>query len=133
MEFDVISWVGVVIATVVFFGIGGVYYGPLFGKTWMEAAGMTEEQAGESNLPLIFTGTLLLEFLAAIGLAAILGADASVGEGAWLGSLVAVLLVIPSIAVLALYERSKPTLVALNAGYNLIGFVAMGAIIGWAQ
>lgn len=65
--------------------IGGLYDGPLFGKAWMRAAGMTEEESGRSNLPLIFAGTLVLEATAAVGLAAVIGADATVGDGAWTG------------------------------------------------
>lgn len=133
MDFGSISWVGVVISSVVFFAIGGLYYGPLFGDTWMRAAGMTEDDARDSNLPLIFGGTFVLQALAAIALAAIIGGDASPGEGAWIGAAVGVLIVTTTLGVNAMYERRTPTLLALNAGYNVIGFVAMGAILGWLQ
>lgn len=133
MEFGAISWLGVVLASAVFFAIGGLYYGPLFGDTWMRAAGMTEADAQGSNLPLTFSGTFVLQALAAIGLAAIIGGDASPGDGAWAGAVVGVLIVATTLGVNAMYERRTPTLWALNAGYNVIGFTAMGAILGWLQ
>lgn len=133
MDFGAISWLGVVIASAAFFAIGGLYYGPMFGDTWMRAAGMTEADTQESNLPLIFGGTFVLQALAAIALAAIIGGDASPGDGAWVGAVVGVLIVVTTLGVNAMYERRTPTLWALNAGYNVLGFVAMGAILGWLQ
>ena len=133
MDLGSISWLGVVISSLAFFAIGGLYYGPLFGDTWMRAAGMTEAETRESNLPLIFGGTFVLQALAAIALAAIIGGDASPADGAWIGAVVGVLLVATTLGVNAMYERRTSTLWALNAGYNVIGFVAMGAILGWLQ
>jgi len=133
MDFSAVSYLGALIAGAAFFAVGGVWYGPLFGSQWMAATGMTEERARESNLPALFIGTLVLEIIAGIGLAAVIGADADVGSGVVAGLLVAVLIVLPVLGVLGLYERKGVTLWLLNAGYNLIGFVAMGAIIGAFQ
>lgn len=133
MDFGAVSWPGVILAAVAFFAVGGVYYGPLFGETWMRAAGMTEEEARESNLPLVFGATFLLEAIAALGLAAIVGEGSSPADGAWTGGLVGVLIVLTTLGVNALYERRTPTLWALNSGYNVLGFVLMGAILGWLQ
>lgn len=133
MDFGAISWPAVLVATIAFFAIGGIYYGPLFGDAWMQAADMTEEDAADSNMPMLFAGTLVLEAIAAVGLAAVIGADSSAGSGAWVGGLVGVLIVATMLGVNALYERRGPTLWALNAGYSVIGFVVMGAIIGWLQ
>ena len=133
MDFGAVSWLGAVLGGVAFFAVGGVWYGPVFGKQWMAAAGMTEERARESNLVAIFGGTFVLEVLAAVGLAALIGEDASPGSGAVTGLLVALLIVNPILGVMSLYERKSITLWSLNAGYNLIGFAAMGAIIGAFQ
>lgn len=133
MDFSALSWLGALVAGAAFFAVGGLWYGPLFGKQWMAATGVTEEQARESNLPMIFGGTLVLEVIAAVGLAAVIGADATLGSGLGTGLVVAVLIVVPVLGVLGLYERKGPTLWALNAGYNLLGFAIMGAIIGAFQ
>ena len=133
MSFDGLSWLGALLAGAAFFAVGGIWYGPLFSKQWMAASGVTEEQAGQSNMAAIFGGTLVLEVLAAFGLAAVIGPDASPGSGVVTGLLVALLIVVPVLGVMSLYERKGVTLWALNAGYNLIGFAAMGAIIGALQ
>lgn len=133
MDFDAIAWVGVPIAAVVFFLLGGVWYGPLFGSPWMRLSNLTEEQARQSNLPLIFVGTLVLEVLAAVGLAAIIGETDEAATGMWVGLAIAGLVVIPVLAVQAVYDRKPIQLFALNAGYNLVGLTAMGIILGSFQ
>jgi hypothetical protein len=86
MDFEAISWLGVVLAAVAFFVVGGIWYAPLFGKLWMRLTGVDEETARQSNLPLIFGTTAVLGLVAAIGLAAIIGDDASAGRGLWIGA-----------------------------------------------
>ena len=133
MDFSAISWLGVVLGAIAFFLVGGLWYGPLFGKAWMRAAGVTEEQAQGSPLPLIFAGTLLLSFLAGVPLAAIIGAGPSVSLGLWIGALVGLLIAGTTLAVQALYEQRPLTLLALGVGYNVLGFMAMGAVIAAFQ
>ena len=133
MDFGAVSWVGVLIAGVVFFAIGGVWYGPLFADRWQRASGVTPEAARASNLPLVFVSTFVLELIAALGLAVVIGADASVVKGLLVGLALNVLLVLPILGVLSVFERKSTELFALNAGYNLIGFMAMGAVIGALQ
>lgn len=133
MDFQGLSWLGALLAGIAFFAVGGVWYGALFSKPWMVAAGVTEEQARESNMAMVFGGTLVLEVIAAVGLAAVIGSDASPGSGLVTGLLIAVLIVVPVLGVMSLYERKGVTLWALNAGYNLVGFAIMGAIIGALQ
>jgi hypothetical protein len=133
MDFDAVSWLGALVAGIAFFAIGGVWYGPLFGDQWMRATGMTEERARESNLVLIFGGTLVLEIIAAVGLSAILGTDVTPATGAVTGLWVGLVIAVPVLLVQALYERKAMVLWALNGGYNVVGFVLMGLVLGLFQ
>lgn len=133
MDFGAVSWLGVVVAGVVFFAIGGVWYGPLFGERWQRASGITEEMARASNLPLIFISTFILELIAALGIALVVGDDANPINGLLTGLLLNLLLVLPVLGVLSVFERKSWDLWWLNAGYNLIGFMAMGGVIGALQ
>jgi hypothetical protein len=136
MDFGAVSWLGAILGGVAFFAFGALWYGPLFGKQWMAATGVTEESARESNLALIFGGTLVMEIVAGIGLAAIIGnsgEDPTIGSAVVTGLLVSLLIAVPVLVVQSLYERKQPVLFALNAGYNVVGFVIMGAIIGALQ
>jgi hypothetical protein len=132
MDFSDISWLGVVLAAVAFFAVGALWYGVLFSRQWMRLTGVTESQARQSNLPLIYGVSAVLGLVAAIGLAAIIGA-ASAGSGLAIGLGVGALVVAPVLAVQVLYDRRPLTLWALNAGYYVLGFAAMGLILGALQ
>ena len=41
--FDV-NWIAVIGAALAGFLVGGIWYGPIMGKRWMGAVGLTEEQ-----------------------------------------------------------------------------------------
>jgi hypothetical protein len=133
MDFTAISWLGVLLAAVAFFAVGAVWYGLLFSKPWARLSGVTEEEARGSNLPLIYGTTALLGLVSAIGLAALLGPDATVASGLGAGLGVGVLIVGPALLIQSLYERKPLTLWALNAGYNAVGFAVMGLVIGALQ
>ena len=51
-----INWLGVVLAALAGFVVGGIWYGPIMGKKWMGAVGLSEEQIKEGNMPLIYGG-----------------------------------------------------------------------------
>ena len=40
-----VNWIAVIAAAVSAFVLGGLWYGPLFGKKWMALVGLSEEQA----------------------------------------------------------------------------------------
>ena len=40
--FDANFFIAVIVATIVSFVVGGIWYGPAFGKAWMAALGKTE-------------------------------------------------------------------------------------------
>ncbi|HSR41197.1 MAG TPA: DUF1761 domain-containing protein, partial [Longimicrobiales bacterium] len=69
MDLGAINWLAVVVAAVSTFILGGLWYGPLFGKTWMAASGMTEEKAKQGNMAMIFGVSFLLQLVAAAVLA----------------------------------------------------------------
>ena len=46
--------------------IGFVWYGPLFGKTWMDEMGFTEASLKEANMFVIMGLSLVLSFILAI-------------------------------------------------------------------
>ena len=69
MDFSTISWLGVAVATVSTFVIGAIWYGPIFGKAWMQEMGFTEEDLKGANMGKIYGTTFVLEFIMATLLA----------------------------------------------------------------
>lgn len=126
-----INWVGVIIATVVGFGIGAIWFNPkVFGTAWMTDMGKTgDNMSGWGRAMTIgFVATLL----AAIGLAWLIrltGAKSLVG-GTKVGLLVALAFVVTNYVADAAYAGTKNRFVAIVAGYRAVMLVVMGAILG---
>jgi hypothetical protein len=59
-----LNWLAIVLATVVFFAVGAVWYSALFARAWQREVGLTTEQlTGGRNMLLIMGTCLLLEFI----------------------------------------------------------------------
>jgi len=53
MDLFSVNWIAVVAAALTGFMVGGIWYGPIMGKKWMGAVGLSEEQIKNGNMGLI--------------------------------------------------------------------------------
>ena len=120
----------IVAAALSMFAIGGLWYSALFAKPWQRAAGVTEEQL-QSGALRIFAGAAAFSLLIAAVLAPFVGAE-GVAFGVAAGGAVAVW-VGGAVGILCLFERRPLRLFAIDAGYFVVAFPVMGAIIGALQ
>jgi hypothetical protein len=137
MSLDVIgdvNWLAILVAAVVWFVLGGLWYmTPVIARVWQRAGGIeVPEDAGPN--PMVFVLTFLAYLVAATVtamLAVATGTD-TVGEGVALGAVVGVGYALTAAAVNAIYDQ-KPEPVTwfwVNGVFNLIGLTVVGAIIG---
>ena len=130
---DNISIVGVIVAALAVFFLGGAWYTFLFGKQWRAEVGITEEEAaGASPNPMMFVWSILVSLVIAVTLAKLIsessveyGLKVGLGVGAGVGA-----------AILAqnyVYEMKSVKFWLINAGYVIIGLGVMGTIIGAFQ
>jgi hypothetical protein len=59
-------------ASVVYFGLGSVWFGPLFGKQWLKLVGLSLTEEDKKNAVFMFAKTFLLDFLITLSTALIL-------------------------------------------------------------
>ena len=130
MDLEAINWLSVVVAAVSTFVLGGLWYGPLFGKAWMRASGVTEEQARAGNMGMIFGVSLVLQFLAATVLAMFIGREADLVFGLMAGGSVGLFWVATAFGVVYLFEQRPLGHWAVNSGYHVVSFLLMGGILG---
>lgn len=129
-RFALVNWLAVVVAAASGFAIGSLWYGPLFGKAWMSLTGMTKEKGAQANMAVTFGGAYVLNFIAAAGIATVSGDHTGVMFALHVGLLGAFFFVAPALGVIYLFEQQPFRLWLINAGYQLVNFAAMGAIIG---
>ncbi len=125
-----VNWLAVLVAAVATFLIGGLWYGPLFQKPWMSASGVTEERMREGGTARIFGVAFVLQLIAAVVLAMFIGAEATPAFGTAAGLAVGLFWVATSLGVIYLYERRSLAHWAVNAGYQVVSYTVMGAILG---
>jgi len=142
--------------------IGFVWYNPkIFGNVWMKASGMTEEKMKGGNMAVIFGVSLALSLLLAfftmflvvhvVGVYGMTegqldgptakafmdewaGKYRSFGHGLIHGAMAGVFMVLPIVAINALFERKSWKYILINAGYWIVTLAIMGSIIsGWVK
>jgi hypothetical protein len=130
MHFESINWFSVIVAALSGFVIGSLWYGPLFQKPWMAASGMTKEKGAQGNMLLTFGGAYVLNLVGAIGIAFLMGDHKGVASGVHVGAFAAFFFLATALGVVYLFEQRPLKLWLINAGYQIVNFAAMGAIIG---
>lgn len=136
MDFSLINWLAVLVATLASFALGAVWYSVLFKKAWIREVGMSEETMKQgANMAKIFGTCLLLTAIMCFGMATItqghpMAALNGWQEGLYHGLFVGICFVAPSTGINYLYQRKSFTLWAIDAGYQVAFLVLMGAILG---
>lgn len=125
-----VNYLAVALAALSAFLLGGLWYSPmLFANRWMALTGQSEETLKGGNMALIFGGAFVLNLVAAWAMASFLGRMPLV-PAALHGLAIGLCWVAASLGVNYLFERRPLGLWLINAGYFVLQFTIMGAIIG---
>jgi uncharacterized protein DUF1761 len=137
MHFEGLSLFAIVLAAVVSFMFGWLWYGILFPKQWMTAAGKTEAdlkaQGGPTPTPFVisFVALLVMAWVLA-GVMGHLGTGAiTLRSGVIAGALMWLGFVATTLAVNHTFQGAKPVLTLLDGGHWLGVLLLQGAVIGW--
>ncbi|MBQ4822125.1 DUF1761 domain-containing protein [Aquimarina sp. MMG016] len=129
-SFGNINWLSVFIATLSSFVLGGIWYGPLFGRTWMKLFNFSEEVLKKRSVPKTFGISILLAFIAALNLELFIGIEADVTFGTMAGFFAGFGWVATFLGILYIFEMQSLKAYLINAGYCTISLTIMGAILG---
>ncbi len=128
-----INYVAVVVAAVVAFVIGWVWYGPIFGKRWMHLHGKSYESMSEMKMPMgnmaiefiatLVTAYVLARFVVLLGVVDVMGAI-HLTVWVWLGFIAAIMV------GGVLWENEKWELFWIKVGGRFLTILAMTVILG---
>jgi len=111
------------------FLVGGLWYGPLFGKAWMAENGFTEEQLKNANMLKIYGLTFAFSVLSAVFLGHLLAFfDTGARATLMISTGVALGYIVPAIGTNYLFARKSGKLFAIDAGYWVVFYAAMGVV-----
>ncbi|PTN08712.1 DUF1761 domain-containing protein [Mangrovibacterium marinum] len=128
-----INYWAVFVAAMSTFVVGSLWYSPvMFGKKWMQLNGFSEDSIKQARypMPVIFGSSFVAALLAAFALALFLGSESDLTFGMFAGFMIAAFWIATSRLTTALFEQQKMALVLIHAGYDVVSYVVMGAIIG---
>ena len=121
----------ILIAAASGFLVGGIWYGPLFGKLWQREVGLSDSELQSSNMAKIFGITFLFSLLSAVFLGHLLAHfDTDFYRTMMISTGIALGFVVPAIGTNYLYGRKSGKLFAIDAGYWICFYIAMGLVFG---
>jgi len=131
MDLSQINYFAVVIAALISFVIGGVWYSPImFANAWMKENGFKEEDMKNANMGKIFGTSFILALIISFNLAAFIGTQGDLSFGLFAGFAAGFGWVAMSIGTVYLFERRSLKLFFINAGYQIVTYTIMGGILG---
>jgi hypothetical protein len=129
-----VNYYAVLFAAILAMILGFVWYGPLFGKAWMQLVGITEKDMNDT-MKNGMAKTYLMMMVAALVMAYVLAifsqiinthslmAGITLGFWVWLG------FVATSMFSSTLFSNKPMKLFVIEAGYYLTSLVIMGAVL----
>lgn len=127
-----INWVAVLIATVVGFGVGAIWFNQkVFGRVWMNDLGLTDSSP-KGSVGRAMGGSFVTTLLSAIGLVWLIHITRALSlvGGMKVGLLVGLAFVATSYFSDGFFENRKTRLIAITAAHRVLMFAVMGAILG---
>jgi len=132
---SVVPWLAILVATVVSFFLGALWYSPvLFGRVWMREAGLGDRPECGGRPPLRLLGmTFLLTLISTSVLSFCLAPKPGVFNGALAGVVIGLGWVTTSIGTNYLFEGKSFKLFAITCGFHVVRFVIAGVLLGLLQ
>lgn len=129
LELTGLNWLAILVATVIGFAIGGLWYGPLFGDAWLAALGKTADQIQPSPTPFIIS--FFTALITAVVLALFINAlnVSTLGGGVQIGLLVGIGFIATAMASDSAFGDTGLNLWLIQSGYRVLYSVVMGAIL----
>jgi hypothetical protein len=125
-----VSLVATLIATLAGFVLGALWYGPLFGRPWMRAVGLSADQIRRINPARTYGTTFVLGFVAAYVMGLYLGPNPGTAFAVATGAAAGIFLIATALATNYLFEGRSASLMIINGGYHAVRFTLIGLTFG---
>ncbi len=125
-----VNMLAVILAALSGFMVGGLWYGPLFGKIWQREIGLNQEQMDAASPVKVYGLAFAFSVLSAVMLGHLF---ARIGVSKphiimMISTGIALGFIIPAIGTNYLFGRKSGKLFAIDAGYWITFYAAMGAV-----
>lgn len=132
-----VNWIAIILATISAMIVGTIWYGPLFGKMWMQLASVKKDPNFTTGKAVVmYVGTFLTTFVTATVLAYAIAllhsssTDSYLLDALFTGVVLSVGLICARLWMQDSFEGRRKKLTALNASNAVVTYVIMALIIG---
>ncbi|MBV8154287.1 MAG: DUF1761 domain-containing protein [Candidatus Eremiobacteraeota bacterium] len=128
-----VNWWAILVSAIVFFALGALWYGVLFGAAWKTAMGSAGAYAQTGGVtPYPFVVSFVMAFFLAYGVARVLSwrGDRNPTRGLIIGASLGLLIFGTMTWMDYAFEMRGPMLGFINVGYVVIGMAIQGFILG---
>ena len=127
-----LNYVHILVAALVYFIIGALWYSVIFGKQWMKLVGIKEvTEQDKKNIPMMFGTTFVLNFIITFAIACIIySLHPPTGLGAVkIGVLLGVGFVGTTTAMNNMYAMRSFKLTVIDSGYHIFSIIVAAIIL----
>jgi hypothetical protein len=128
VSFANVNWLAVLVGVIFSNALGFLWYGPFFSKPWTALIGKRPEEMQASPTMYVVTVVTSAISMVALDLLAIAMGGTGLLQGALAGAFIWIGVGATASYVSNLFEGRPRGLWYINAGYNLVVFVVMGAV-----
>jgi hypothetical protein len=127
-----LNWLHILVATIAYFALGAIWYGPLFSKPWIKGHGINvNDPEMKKGVAAIMIGSFVFFFIITTALAIVYSivtvqdAMHAVKWGAFFGFGFA----IPIISINSLYLKKPMSVHLIDGLYHVVGMIAASLIL----
>ena len=128
-----VNFWAVILAGFSYLIVGALWYSPLlFGKQWMKLNGFTDEDfKSKKPMWMITLVSFLSAVVASFAISLIMGEHSNGPFGAIIGACIAVFFISMSKLMKVLFENQPLRLFFIHAGFDIVAYMMLGAIVGY--
>jgi hypothetical protein len=126
-----INYFGAVVASLLAFGLGGLWYSPLmFSNLWLRESKVNPQEMKSGHGKKVYLLSFICTLISALAFSACLGSSPGLAYALRAGLIVGVFFIGMNFWINYLFSGRSHTLFFIDAGYHVVQFLAYGLIFG---
>ncbi len=129
--FSDLNYLAIVVSAVTYFGLGSVWFGPLFGEQWLKLVELTVTEEDKKNALFMFSKTFVLNFFITLSTALILRWTQSetIFDALRVSAVLGLGFVIAPFLGNYMYAKRSMTLFSIESFYHVVCIIIVSIIL----